>query len=374
MSKNLFQKSLDYIKEKYSRFEEEELKICGQNLLFFQNYSYPFYQVEEDETNYNDLKFNLFLNSLLYFSRKLSFSLLDNFTKFILEYDNQNVNNNISLKLIIDKIFQKMELEYENLRKKKKNFKETDYEKVLLSCYGIWVDFWQNNFKHTTTEIEYLPIFVDYLNDMNEETKKYLDEYIEDYLRRKKEKKSSPEQNFEKENWEIKDFFERKGKKKSGFIFYTVKNTEKEAEKTGLKEISSILREEYDNNVKHNVDASLKHKIIFKIIKHLSLKIVNENGDEDEGEEIENKPFVEVSKIKEFLIGISEGTKTLRNDGEIDTEEKYFAGESLEDIETILLDLHKLGVIIYFNDPSLKEVVVSDPKWFNKVKLKIFIY
>ena len=50
-------------------------------------------------------------------------------------------------------------------------------------------------------------------------------------------------------------------------------------------------------------------------------------------------------------------------------EEKQVAKESQETLEQILLDLHSLGVIIYFKDPSLKDIVIPHPKWFNKVKL-----
>ena len=41
--------------------------------------------------------------------------------------------------------------------------------------------------------------------------------------------------------------------------------------------------------------------------------------------------------------------------------------ESSNNIESILIDLHKLGVIVYFNDDILKETIICDPKWFNNV-------
>jgi hypothetical protein len=59
---------------------------------------------------------------------------------------------------------------------------------------------------------------------------------------------------------------------------------------------------------------------------------------------------------------------------EMDDEEIEQSKESLKGLEKILLDLHKLGVIIYFDDKNLKEVVISDPRWFNKVTIFYFNY
>jgi hypothetical protein len=35
-----------------------------------------------------------------------------------------------------------------------------------------------------------------------------------------------------------------------------------------------------------------------------------------------------------------------------------------EKIENILLDLHTLGVIVYFDHPVLRETIITDLKWF----------
>ena len=48
-------------------------------------------------------------------------------------------------------------------------------------------------------------------------------------------------------------------------------------------------------------------------------------------------------------------------------ENNKIAIESSNNLESILVDLHKLGVILYFNDDILKETIICDPKWFNNV-------
>jgi hypothetical protein len=169
-----------------------------------------------------------------------------------------------------------------------------------------------------------------------------------------------------KENYMIEDLLE----KNNDFYFYIVKNREIKKEESGLKKIFDVLCSEYDN-VKHGVSADLKHKMVYEIIEKLSK---NENFEDEIENEIENQkiPFIEVNEIKNILKKIEKGEKidniTFGEEGEDDESERNIAKDSFNKIETILSDLHKLGVIIYFNDKSLKDIVVSDPKWFNKVK------
>ena len=188
-------------------------------------------------------------------------------------------------------------------------------------------------------------------------------------------------ENLESENNENIDFnqlfviddFELK---KNGYIFNIVNNREIDVQKSGLESIKKTLCDDYDN-VYFSVSASLKHKNVFEVIEQLSKIEEEKNIEEDNSEEkeIERKPFIEVSQIKSFLKEIEEGKskfekRTLLNPNKEEIEEeKQVAKESQETLEQILLDLHSLGVIIYFKDPSLKDIVIPHPKWFNKVKL-----
>ena len=61
------------------------------------------------------------------------------------------------------------------------------------------------------------------------------------------------------------------------------------------------------------------------------------------------EPFIEVSHLKERLM------KSVEED----------SNEAAEQVESILSDLNKLGVIIYFNEGTLKEKIISNPLWFN---------
>ena len=62
----------------------------------------------------------------------------------------------------------------------------------------------------------------------------------------------------------------------------------------------------------------------------------------------------------------SEDDKIIQKKIAIDLIEK-------KEIEKILLDLHNIGSIIYFNDNTLKDIIVTNPVWFNKV-IYHFIY
>lgn len=147
-----------------------------------------------------------------------------------------------------------MKIKIEELNEKWKNFEDEEnddkeylYERKLQYCLIEWVEYWKKD-DFTFIGSPYLPIFLKYLNEMNKELKKELDEYLKDYLKEKKKKKFFSiykwRKKYRKRKLGNKRFVESegKGRKKEGFIFFTVKSTEKEAEKTGLKEISKILR------------------------------------------------------------------------------------------------------------------------------------
>jgi hypothetical protein len=185
--------------------------------------------------------------------------------------------------------------------------------------------------------------------------------------------------------------------KKNGFIFNIVNNREVDQERSGLKTIKETLCSDYDNaTLPFSISATLNHKIVFEVIEQLS-KIEKEEEEEDEDrneeeegdgdedsdkddgdekvEEEERKPFIEVLEIKTFLKEIEQGIsklekRTISNSITEEDENKQIAKEAQQNLQQILLDLHSLGVIIYFKDPSLKDIVVPHPKWFNKVKSK----
>ena len=221
------------------------------------------------------------------------------------------------------------------------------------------------------------------LKEMAETMKKEMKEYVNQYFEIIKEKEKKKEEKKKKE-YTLQEIFETKERerRKKGFIFYCVKNREEKKENTGLIELSNILCQEYDN-VEYGVSATLKHEMIFELIQQISQEKTEENGENEREEnetkiEEEKKPFVEVSYIKNCLSKIANGEMkiekfSVRNEDEEDFEERKVASQSLLEIEKILLDLSKLGVIIYFNDFSLKDVVVSDPRWFNKV-ISIFFF
>ena len=62
------------------------------------------------------------------------------------------------------------------------------------------------------------------------------------------------------------------------------------------------------------------------------------------------KPFVEVSDLRRELLKFSEDYK------DID-----------QNLNQILCDLRKLGLIIYFDNDILRSTIITNPQWFNSV-------
>ena len=118
-------------------------------------------------------------------------------------------------------------------------------------------------------------------------------------------------------------------------------NREKDLQKSGISNVIKIIHEEY-NTEKNSVQTNLKHFTVSKLIEKLcQTNIVNE----------QETPFLNISLLRE------EVEKLKEND--------------LEDISnqlnSILVDLHNLGVIVYFDFDILRETVITNPIWFNKV-------
>ena len=126
-------------------------------------------------------------------------------------------------------------------------------------------------------------------------------------------------------------------------IFLPVLNREQDLKKSKTNNLFSVLSSEYDN-VKHAVSTTLKHKIVYEEIE---LKIKLENKKEDE---IMNEPFLEVEELLKKL-----------------KQKKEFHDCDKNDLELILQDLHKLGLIVYFKKKSLCDTIIPNPKWFNLV-------
>jgi hypothetical protein len=209
----------------------------------------------------------------------------------------------------------------------------------------------------------------EYFKSFNENSRKDFSDFFDNYHNKIISKNSSSNTTITTmtKNFRIEDLFETKNKKlkKDGFIFNIVNNRELDPQISGLKNMKEMLCSDYDN-IEFSVSATLKHKTVFEIIQQLS-------KDDQNDDENSKKAFVEVSEIKEKLKSIENGSfklekRSFSNNNEEDEEEKEIAKESLQEIEQILLDLHSLGVIIYFNDPSLKDIIVPDPEWFNKVR------
>lgn len=136
------------------------------------------------------------------------------------------------------------------------------------------------------------------------------------------------------------------------FVFFPLNNRELSREKSGISTIYRILANEYDN-IQHSISTTLKHKIVYDMIQKLS-------GSRDQNGQIQKdnekiKPFLDVAKLKQELILQGE------------REEQQEAIIVCNEIEIYLVDLHKLGVIIFFDHDILRETIICTPEFFNKV-------
>ena len=115
--------------------------------------------------------------------------------------------------------------------------------------------------------------------------------------------------------------------------FFPVNNREK-LEKTGILKLIEIISSEYDK-VENSILMTLKHKIILEELEKIS--------EEKKGE----IPIIELSKLNERL--------------------SKFEKLKIEQIEKYLVDLHGLGLIIYFDSDSVRDIIIVNPDWFNKI-------
>ena len=134
--------------------------------------------------------------------------------------------------------------------------------------------------------------------------------------------------------------FDRKGKE---FLFTTLNNKEQDLEKSGISPLLNLLKNEYDK-LENSVSATLKHKKVIKILEEL--------------------------KKEQNLINLSELKERIEREEENETKvipylQKFKSKD--KSIEEILCDLHLLGMVVYFNNPILKDIIIPDPRWLNKV-------
>lgn len=83
------------------------------------------------------------------------------------------------------------------------------------------------------------------------------------------------------------------------------------------------------------------------------------NSHKHHSEQEEILPFLEFDALKQSLLERS------RDEQSVEEFEREEAAEAAGHLEEILVDLHKLGMVIYFNDPVLKNVIITHPIWFN---------
>ena len=198
------------------------------------------------------------------------------------------------------------------------------------------------------------------------------------------ERESKTKQRLEQINEEIKRVitqnrislsihkFESKNDEEEEKLFFPIKNREFQLEKAGIASIYEILSRKYDN-IEHTVSTTLKHKIVFEKIKYLSEvsqgmpftpteKHTSNNFLSPVKEGVTYQPFLDFFNLKDSL---SQMAKEQSNEEAL---------EAVEELENILVDLHKLGVIVYFNHDTLKNTIISDPRWFNRVFKAILDY
>ena len=171
------------------------------------------------------------------------------------------------------------------------------------------------------------------------------------------------------------------------YYFYPVNNREVNLFKSGFSKITRVLSKEYDK-IEYGVSTSLRHKIVYEEIEKFSVieekkeasplfvpsnsiigkamkkkpsgfsegidmnfsKNFMDYFDPEDDFRSKKKPFVEVSDLRRELLKFSEDYK------DID-----------QNLNQILCDLRKLGLIIYFDNDILRSTIITNPQWFNSV-------
>jgi hypothetical protein len=170
-------------------------------------------------------------------------------------------------------------------------------------------------------------------------------------------------------------------------IFTYLNGREKDLKKSGISNLYNLLATEYDH-VDHAVSTNLKHRVVFEEIERISKRksIIPSQNEKKEKKslfgklkssftfgdlkEMINNPqnkrktsleIIEVLKVEEPFVEVSDLIKILNEKN--DLNEKF----KRDELESILEDLHKLGLIIYFKKKTLSNTIISNPQWFNLV-------
>ena len=170
--------------------------------------------------------------------------------------------------------------------------------------------------------------------------------------------------------------FKSNNSEEEKLVFTFLNNREKDLKKSGISVLYSILSTEYDK-VDHAVSTTLKHKIVFLKIEEISKRNVNIPKKNERAKKNSFFDFVRsFSNERDFENTIKSKEKREQEEAFIEVpdllkklNEKNDLNEIFErkEIETILEDLYKLGLIIYFKKKSLSDTIISNPQWFNNV-------
>ena len=143
------------------------------------------------------------------------------------------------------------------------------------------------------------------------------------------------------QNYEIKNEGEIKFDANK-LIFIYLNNWERNLKTSGIQNLYDLLSNEY-NSVEHSVSTTLKHKNVHEQI---------------EKEKKNKKTFVDTQLLFKSLKHGNENESNFSN---------FDVPQTLSELEDILCDLHKLGVILFFKSPTLKNTIICDPIWINNV-------
>ena len=132
-------------------------------------------------------------------------------------------------------------------------------------------------------------------------------------------------------------------------LFFALNNREFDLQKAGISNLVNLLVSKYDDT-EYSISTTLAHKLVFDTIERLR----TENG-VNEGSQSGKKDFIQVEELDEEIERISE--KEGRRE-EIDAVKK--------NLFSILCDLSKLGVIVYFEHQLLRNKI-CEPLFFNNI-------
>ena len=161
-------------------------------------------------------------------------------------------------------------------------------------------------------------------------------------------------------------------------LFTFLNNKELDLEKSGINNLYNILSTKYDYT-DYSVSTNLKHQIIFEEIQRLSKRNFSIPSQNER-----SKSFIMIDIFSTVSFSSSPKEKvtpqlpTQRHEEEpfVDVNdllkninEKNELNQIFErnEIENILEDLHKLGLIVYFKKKYLGDTFISNPQWFNNL-------